>query len=120
MNLTNYYWYFQSAVPARICDDISKYGKQLQNGITSSATSGIILVDFSQFPTAGTNFLQIDSEEISYTGIASTGELTGVTRGVGGTTAAAHNAGATITSTTTFIGWGEAASGDLVLEPGMW
>jgi hypothetical protein len=92
----------------------------LQNGITSSATSGIILVDFSQFPTAGTNLLQIDSEEISYTGIASTGELTGVTRGVGGTTAAAHSGGATITSTTTFIGWGEAASGDLVLEPGMW
>jgi PKHD-type hydroxylase len=30
MNLTNYYWYFQSAVPSRICDDISKYGKQLQ------------------------------------------------------------------------------------------
>ena len=92
----------------------------LQNGITSSATTGIILVDASQFPTAGTNFLQIDSEEISYTGIAGTGELTGVTRGVGGTTAAAHSGGATITSTTTFIGWGEAASGDLVLEPGMW
>jgi len=92
----------------------------LQNGITSSATTGIILVDASQFPTAGTNFLQIDSEEISYTGIAATGELTGVTRGVGGTTAAAHSGGATITSTTTFIGWGEAASGDLVLEPGMW
>ena len=30
MNLTNYYWYFKSAVPERICDDISKYGKQLQ------------------------------------------------------------------------------------------
>jgi PKHD-type hydroxylase len=30
MNLTNYYWYFQSAIPERICDDISKYGKQLQ------------------------------------------------------------------------------------------
>ena len=92
----------------------------LQNGINSSATTGIILVDSSQFPTAGTNFLQIDSEEISYTGIAATGELTGVTRGVGGTTAAAHSGGATITSTTTFVGWGEAASGDLVLEPGMW
>jgi hypothetical protein len=92
----------------------------LQNGITDTATTGIILVDSSQFPTAGTNFLQINSEEISYTGIASTGELTGVTRGVGGTTAAAHSGGATITSTTTFIGWGEAASGDLVLEPGMW
>ena len=92
----------------------------LQNGINSSATTGIILVDSSQFPTAGTNFLQINSEEISYTGIAATGELTGVTRGVGGTTAAAHSGGATITSTTTFVGWGEAASGDLVLEPGMW
>ena len=92
----------------------------LQNGITDTATTGIILVDASQFPTAGTNFLQIDSEEISYTGIAATGELTGVTREVGGTTKAAHSGGATITSTTTFIGWGEAASGDLVLEPGMW
>ena len=30
MNLTNYFWYFQSAVPSRICDEISKYGKQLQ------------------------------------------------------------------------------------------
>ena len=31
MNLTNYYWYFQSAIPERICDDILKYGKQLQD-----------------------------------------------------------------------------------------
>ena len=92
----------------------------LQNGITSSATSGIILVDSSQFPTSGTNFIIINSEEISYTGIASTGELTGVTRGVAGTTAAAHSGGATITSSTNFVAWGEAASGDLVLEPGMW
>ena len=30
MNLTNYYWYFKSAIPERVCDDISKYGKQLQ------------------------------------------------------------------------------------------
>jgi hypothetical protein len=29
MNLTNYYWYFQSAVPARICDEIVKYGKSI-------------------------------------------------------------------------------------------
>ena len=92
----------------------------LQNGITSSATSGIILVDSSQFPTSGTNFIIINSEEISYTGIATTGELTGVTRGVAGTTAAAHSGGATITSSTNFVAWGEAASGDLVLEPGMW
>jgi len=92
----------------------------LQNGINSSVTSGIILADSSQFPTAGTNFIIVDSEEISYTGIATTGELTGVTRGVAGTTAAAHSGGATITSSTNFVAWGEAASGDLVLEPGMW
>ena len=24
MNLINYYWYFQSAIPSRICDDIAK------------------------------------------------------------------------------------------------
>jgi len=33
MNLTNYYWYFKSAIPEHICDDISKYGKQLQDQI---------------------------------------------------------------------------------------
>ena len=91
----------------------------LTNGITSSATSGIILGDVSQFPDSGTNFIKINSEEISYTGISGS-ELTGVTRGVRGTTAASHNGGDTVTSTTNFVAWGEAASGDLVLEPGMW
>ena len=31
MNLTNYYWYFQSAIPHRICDDIVRYGKSIQD-----------------------------------------------------------------------------------------
>ena len=31
MNLTNYYWYFQSAVPEHICDDIVRYGKSIQD-----------------------------------------------------------------------------------------
>jgi len=31
MNLTNYYWYFKSAIPERVCDDIVRYGKQLQD-----------------------------------------------------------------------------------------
>ena len=31
MNLTNYYWYFQSAVPEHICDDIVRYGHQMQD-----------------------------------------------------------------------------------------
>jgi len=31
MNLTNYYWYFQSAIPEHICDDIVRYGHQMQD-----------------------------------------------------------------------------------------
>ena len=31
MNLTNYYWYFKSAIPERICDDIVRYGKSLKD-----------------------------------------------------------------------------------------
>ena len=31
MNLTNYYWYFQSAIPARICDEIVKYRKSISD-----------------------------------------------------------------------------------------
>ena len=36
MNLTNYYYYFKSAIPVRICDDIIRYGKQLKEkmGVT--------------------------------------------------------------------------------------
>ena len=30
MQLNNYYWCFQGALPSRICDDIIEYGKQLK------------------------------------------------------------------------------------------
>jgi PKHD-type hydroxylase len=33
MNLINHYWYFKSAIPGRICDDIVKYGHQMQDEI---------------------------------------------------------------------------------------
>ena len=92
----------------------------LSGAINSSTTTGIILADVSQFPSTGTNFIKIGTEEISYTNISASNELTGVTRGVRNTTAASHGAGDTVTSTTNFVAWGEAASGDLVLEPGMW
>jgi len=92
----------------------------LSGAINSSTTTGIILADVSQFPDTGTNFIKIGTEEISYTGISASNELTGVTREVRGTDAASHGAGDTVTSTTNFVAWGEAASGDLVLEPGMW
>ena len=40
MNLTNYYYYFQSAIPKRICDDIVRYGKQLQNQLATTGGYG--------------------------------------------------------------------------------
>ena len=91
----------------------------LVSGINSSVTTGIELTDASQFPTTGTNFIQIGTEEISYTGITS-GVLSGVTRGVRNTTAAAHNGGDTVTNSSDYVAWGQAASGDVVIDPGMW
>jgi hypothetical protein len=91
----------------------------LVSSINAVQTTGIELTDASQFPTSGTNHVQIGSEEISYTGITSN-VLTGVTRGVRNTTAATHNAGDTVTNSSDYIAWGEAASGDLVVDPGLW
>ncbi len=98
--------------------EVGAFTTVLSSDISAAATS-ITLNDASQFPSSGTNFIQIGTEEISYTGI-STNTLTGVTRGVRNTTAASHSAGATVTDTSNFVAWGEAASGDLVVDPGMW
>jgi len=89
------------------------------NGAINSSVTTLTLTDASQFPSSGTNFIIIGSEEISYTGITDN-TLTGLTRGVAGTTAASHSDGATVTDSTDYIAWGEAASGDLIIEPGMW
>ena len=89
------------------------------NGNINAVTTTIVLTDASLFPTSGINYVQINSEEISYTGITGN-TLTGVTRGVRGTTAASHTSGDTVTNTSDYIGWGEAASGDFVVDPGLW
>ena len=89
------------------------------NGAINDSVTTLTLTDASQFPSSGTNFIIIGSEEISYTGVSGN-TLTGLTRGVAGTTAASHSDGATVTNSTDFIAWGEAASGDLIIEPGMW
>ena len=101
-------------------EDVGAATTTLSAGINDSQTTGIILVNDSLFPSAGTSFVQIGSEEISYTGISASKELTGVTREVRGTTAATHSSGATVTNSSDYVAWGEAASGDLVIEPGMW
>ena len=96
------------------------------NGALSDDTAGtggsgtsIILTDASQFPSTGTNFIQVGNEEISYTGVTGN-TLTGITRAVRTSTRSSHSDGATVTNSSDYVAWGEAAAGDLVLEPGVW
>jgi len=62
---------------------------------TTTATAGITIASKDRMPDSGT--INVGSENISYTGFNSL-ELTGVTRGVNGTTAATHADGASITN----------------------
>jgi len=87
---------------------------------TGGTGTTINVASTTGFPSAGTNIIQVGTEEISYTGITST-SFTGITRAVRGTTRAAHSTGATVTNHSGFSGWGSAASTtDKVAEPGMW
>lgn len=38
MNLKNYFWWFESVLPHRFCDDIIKYGKELKSRENLAAT----------------------------------------------------------------------------------
>jgi len=62
---------------------------------TTTATTGITIASKDRMPDVGT--INVGSENISYTGFSGL-ELTGVTRGVNGTTAATHSDGAAITN----------------------
>ena len=86
---------------------------------TGGSGTSITLTDTTNFPSSGTNFIQVGNEEISYTGISGN-NLTGITRAVRNSTRSAHSDGATVKNSSDYVAWGEAASGDLVLEPGMW
>ena len=87
---------------------------------TGGSGTTINVASTTGFPSAGTNFIQVGTEEISYTGITAT-SFTGIVRAVRGTTRAAHSTSATVTNHSGFSGWGSAASTtDKVAEPGMW
>jgi PKHD-type hydroxylase len=40
MNLTNYCWWFQKAIPERICDDIVKYGNSIKDEMAVTGSYG--------------------------------------------------------------------------------
>jgi len=91
----------------------------LQTALTNTTGTTIVLNSSSAFPAAGT--IQIGSEFISYTNNnTTTNTLTGGARGVDGTTAATHSAGATVTNVTSYNGWGDPASSDFTIDPGLW
>ena len=87
---------------------------------TGGSGTSITLTSTTGFPTSGTNYIQVGSEEISYTGVSGN-DLTGITRAVRGSTRAAHSSGATVTNTSSWTGWGSpAANTDSVTDPGLW
>jgi len=88
----------------------------IDGDITSSQTTiDLATGDGSKYPSSG--YIVIDSEVISYTGV-STDQLTGVTRGILGTTAAAHTDGATVHSTILFVSnTSEGTSASYTVQP---
>jgi hypothetical protein len=87
---------------------------------TGGSGTSITLASTVGFPTTGTNYIKVDNEEISYTGVSGS-DLTGITRNVRGTTNATHSSGATVTNISDYAGWGQASSStDSVKDPGLW
>jgi hypothetical protein len=87
---------------------------------TGGSGTSITLTDTTGFPTSGTNYIQVGTEEISYTGVSGN-DLTGITRAVRNSTRAAHSSGDTVTNTSDWTGWGSAAANtDKVTDPGLW
>ena len=87
---------------------------------TGSSGTSITLTSVTGFPTSGTNYIQVGTEEISYTGVTGS-NLTGITRAVRGTTRAAHLTGATVTNTSDYSGWSSASTNTgKVIDPGLW
>ena len=88
---------------------------------TGGSGTSIVLDSVTGFPTTGTNYIQVGTEEISYTGVSGSTTLTGITRAARGTTRAAHSDGATVTNFSDYAAWGQVASTtDKVAEPGLW
>ena len=89
-----------------------------EGGTFSDSDTTLTLTSAASFPTTGT--IIIGTELITYTG-KSTNDLTGLTRGALGSTAASHSNGATVTDASDYSGWGTALPANQVtLEPGLW
>jgi len=90
------------------------------SGVMLVGATSVVLTATSSFPATGS--IRIGSEDMSYTGNnTGTKTLSGITRGINGTTAAEHANGTTVTDISTYIGWGDASSSSTVtIDPAMW
>jgi PKHD-type hydroxylase len=48
MNLTNYYWYFKSALPKKFCEDLIKHGKNQQEQLALTGNASLKKDKFSK------------------------------------------------------------------------
>ncbi|HLX32337.1 MAG TPA: hypothetical protein VKR79_06145 [Gaiellaceae bacterium] len=88
-----------SSTPSTATTTIAgSFGSTTLNGSITSSQTSLTLTSAAGFPSSGNYTIQVDSEQMTVTGGQGTTNLT-VTRGVNGTTAAAHNSGATVTQT---------------------
>ena len=90
----------------------------LASTINDSVTD-IPLTNSAAFPSSGE--IRIGSEDISFAANnTTTNTLSGGAREVNGTTKAGHSAGATVTNISDYAGWGDPASSDFTIDPGLW
>jgi hypothetical protein len=83
--------------------------------------SSVVLTSTASLPLTNGK-LRIGSEDMSYTtNTPGTNTISGITRGINGTTPAEHANGSTVTDITDFIGWGDASTSSTVtIDPGNW
>jgi hypothetical protein len=107
-------YFFGGRPIAQITTTINNGGNMLV-GDTS-----VILADSSIFPASGK--MRIGSEDMEYTtNTTGTNTISGITRGINGTTAAEHADGSNVTDITQYTGWGDASSSSSVtIEPANW
>jgi len=85
----------------------------------NDTVTDIPLTNSAAFPSAGE--IRIGTEDISFTANnTTTNILSGGAREVNGTTKAGHSGGATVTDISGFAGWGDPASSDFTIDPGLW
>jgi len=85
----------------------------------NDTVTDIPLTNSAAFPSAGE--IRIGTEDISFTANnTTTNILSGGAREVNGTSKAGHSGGATVTNISSFAGWGDPASSDFTIDPGLW